>query len=130
MSVEKYMYGICCCPGIVPMQKFSRHKGRMKWCSVRLDFVSGRSRRSLWLLCFFLVYTGMWSPSLHCRHYKFVEGASRSKLLDGGISRGRMLRSGVLKALQSPILHLILPLPGVRASRRSNMLQLRASISQ
>lgn len=40
--------------GIVPMQKISRHKGGLKWCSVRLDFVSSRSQHSLWLPCFFL----------------------------------------------------------------------------
>lgn len=40
--------------GTVPMQKISRHKGGLKWCSVRLDSMSSRSQRSLWLPCSFL----------------------------------------------------------------------------
>lgn len=77
----------------------------------------------------FLAYTGMWFPSLQCRHCKFIEDVSRSKHLDGGISHGKMLRAEVLRALQSPILHLSLLLPGFRAFPCSNMLNLRVGIT-
>lgn len=131
------MYLICCCPGhrahAENFQALVKGRGaEVVFCEagLREQQIPAFPLASMLLpRRGFLVSTGMWFPSLHCRRCKFAEDVSRLKHLDRGISHGKMLRSEVLRPLQSLIFHLSLLLAGFRASRCSSTLKLRVSIT-